>query len=104
MPPGVQHRPATRHCNASATPTPVAPDLLKCVLRASARLRTRRYAAEPSTVRAMTKVILMYGPEHGRILTTETTYGEVLREGGWSYQLTDDVDEQGRRIARAYMD
>ncbi|GGU11194.1 hypothetical protein GCM10010272_65390 [Streptomyces lateritius] len=23
----------------------------------------------------------MYGPEHGRILTTETTYGEVLREG-----------------------
>ncbi|WP_157901965.1 hypothetical protein [Streptomyces kanasensis] len=52
----------------------------------------------------MTKVILMYGPEHGRILTTETTYGEVLREGGWSYQLTDDVDEQGRRIARAYMD
>lgn len=52
----------------------------------------------------MTKVILTYGPEHGRILTTETTDGEVLREGGWSYQLTDDVDEQGRRIARAYMD
>ncbi|WP_181387492.1 hypothetical protein [Streptomyces sp. Act143] len=52
----------------------------------------------------MTTVILMYGPEHGRFLTTEAVEGEVLREAGWSYQLTDDVDDQGRRIARAYMD
>ncbi|CAL9676338.1 hypothetical protein [Streptomyces sp. enrichment culture] len=52
----------------------------------------------------MTTVILMYGPEHGRVLTTEVTDGEVLREAGWSYQLTDDVDERGRCIARAYMD
>lgn len=56
-------------------------------------------------------MILMYGPEHGRILATEATEateatdeGEVLREAGWSYRLTEDVDEQGRRIARAYMD
>jgi hypothetical protein len=52
----------------------------------------------------MTRVILMYGPAHGRVLTTEATDGEVLREGGWSYQLTDDVDERDRRIARVYMD
>ncbi|MFC4465228.1 hypothetical protein ACFPH6_11850 [Streptomyces xiangluensis] len=49
----------------------------------------------------MTTVILMYGPAHGRTLTTE---GEVLREAGWSYQLTDDLDDRGRRIAMAYMD
>ncbi|MFJ8158903.1 hypothetical protein [Streptomyces sp. NPDC094468] len=52
----------------------------------------------------MTTVILIYGPEHGRVLTTEAAEGEVLREAGWSYQLTDDVDDRGRRIARAYLD
>ncbi|MFI1328231.1 MULTISPECIES: hypothetical protein [Streptomyces] len=52
----------------------------------------------------MTKVILMYGPAHGRTLTTEAGEGEVLREAGWSYQLTDDLDDHGRRIAKAYMD
>ena len=52
----------------------------------------------------MTTAISMYGPAQGRILTRETTEGEVLREGGWSYQLTYDVDESDRRIARAYMD
>ncbi|GAA5012494.1 hypothetical protein GCM10023257_70050 [Streptomyces hyderabadensis] len=58
----------------------------------------------PPTVRTMTKVILMYGPAHGRTLTTEAGEGEVLREAGWSYQLTDDLDDHGRRIAKAYMD
>ncbi|MET7886673.1 hypothetical protein [Streptomyces avermitilis] len=52
----------------------------------------------------MTTVILIYGPEHERVLTTEAAEGEVLREAGWSYQLTDDVDDRGRRIARAYLD
>jgi hypothetical protein len=36
----------------------------------------RRYGTEPPTVRAMTTVILMYGPAHGRTLTTEATDGE----------------------------
>lgn len=68
-------------------------------------------AAVPATLgdrvsygRAMTTVILMYGPAHGRTLTTEATEGEVLREAGWSYQLTDGLDDHGRRIAKAYMD
>ncbi|MFD7378044.1 MULTISPECIES: hypothetical protein [Streptomyces] len=52
----------------------------------------------------MTTVILMYGPAYGRTLTTEATEGEVLREAGWSYRLTDDLDDRGRRIAMAYMD
>ncbi|MEU2739577.1 hypothetical protein ABZ656_30505 [Streptomyces sp. NPDC007095] len=52
----------------------------------------------------MTTGILMYGPAHGRTLTTEATEVEVLREAGWSYQLTDDLDDRGRHIAMAYMD
>ncbi|MFF2937833.1 hypothetical protein [Streptomyces mirabilis] len=52
----------------------------------------------------MTTVILMYGPAYGRTLSTEVTEGEVLREAGWSYRLTDDLDDRGRRIAMAYMD
>jgi hypothetical protein len=52
----------------------------------------------------MTKVILMHGPAHGRTLTGEAAEGEVLREAGWSYQLTDDLDDRGRRIVMAYMD
>jgi hypothetical protein len=52
----------------------------------------------------MATVILMYGPAHGQTLTTEATEGEALREAGWSYQLTDDLDDRGRRIAMAYMD
>ncbi|MFE7757207.1 hypothetical protein [Streptomyces sp. NPDC057429] len=52
----------------------------------------------------MKAVILIHGPAHGQILTTEVTEGEVLRQGGWSYQLTEDVDDRGRLIARAYMD
>ncbi|MFC9163719.1 hypothetical protein ACFTZ8_23240 [Streptomyces fungicidicus] len=52
----------------------------------------------------MTKVILIHGPAHGRTLTTEAAEGEVRREAGWSYQLTDDYDDHGRRLAKAYMD
>ncbi|MFC9635647.1 hypothetical protein ACFTY8_42085 [Streptomyces mirabilis] len=52
----------------------------------------------------MTTVILMYGPAHGRALSTEATEGEVRREAGWSYQLTDDLDDRGRPNAMAYTD
>ncbi|MEU1036501.1 hypothetical protein ABZ402_49475 [Streptomyces mirabilis] len=52
----------------------------------------------------MTTVILMRGPAHGRTLSTEATEGEVLREAGRSYQLTDDLDDRGRCIATGYTD
>ncbi|MER8233206.1 hypothetical protein [Streptomyces sp. NPDC094049] len=51
-----------------------------------------------------TKAILKYGPAHGQTITTERTEGEVFRHAGWSYQLTDDEDDRGRRNAMAYMD
>ncbi|MFK0120748.1 hypothetical protein [Streptomyces sp. NPDC090994] len=52
----------------------------------------------------MQKVILMCGPVHGRVLHTDVLDGEVLREAGWSYWLTDDLDEKGRRITQACRD
>ncbi|MFJ3205813.1 hypothetical protein [Streptomyces sp. NPDC086989] len=54
------------------------------------------------------KIFLMYGPEHGRTINVEADqycgdFWEVRRTlCGFSYQLTDRKDDEGRRIAVAY--
>ncbi|MFK0238250.1 hypothetical protein [Streptomyces vinaceus] len=56
------------------------------------------------------KILLMRGPEHGRMITADTDqyrgdFREVHRTpDGYSYQLTDRQDDRGRRIAVCFRD
>ncbi|MFJ4343173.1 hypothetical protein [Streptomyces sp. NPDC088915] len=54
------------------------------------------------------KILLQYGPDHGRTLTTDRVHAtgdEVhVAPGRCVYLLTDQEDDRGRRIAKVYFD
>ncbi|MFD7498075.1 hypothetical protein ACFV8T_38075 [Streptomyces sp. NPDC059832] len=54
------------------------------------------------------KILLQYGPEHGRTITSDRAHSTddqvYVREDRYIYVLTDKEDDRGRRIATVSLD